>query len=397
MLKEEILKKIVNHPYEREIVKLNDTMARNPEISGKEYHSSRMIVELLRKHGIEVTYPYGGLETAFCGRIYGKNSQGPKVCILTEYDALCGIGHGCGHCASGSISVLAALLIQDIRDEFCGEVDIVGTPDEEISGGKIKMAQAGLFDSYDYAIMMHMNQVNTVNCRMLAMEDVIIEFFGKSAHSSASPWEGRNAFNAVQLFFHALDMMRQHVKPDVRIHGILRHAGDAPNIVPEYVKCEAYIRANTVLYAKELYDWMEDCAKGAALATKTTYKMWRLSPPLRELSENPTAENVLQRIYKKYGLEPEPVQEAMGSSDIGEVDDRIPAFHPLIQVRKNLVLHTKEMAEAMTESDTHAAIRKGGCILAEFIMETLMEPELLSQIKNDYRQFTEKYRKANLS
>lgn len=392
MLNGEILKRIENHPYEKEILELNDYMARNPEISGKEYQSSRRIVEILRKYGIEVEYPYGGLETAFCGRIYGKKQQGPKICILTEYDALCGIGHGCGHCASGSISVLAALIIKELRDVFCGEVHIVGTPDEEISGGKIKMAQAGLFDSYDYAIMMHMNQVNTVNCRMLAMEDVIIEFFGKSAHSSASPWEGRNAFNAAQLFFHALDMMRQHVRPEVRIHGILRHAGDAPNIVPEYVKCEAYIRANTVRYAKELYSWMEDCAKGAALATKTTYKMWRLSPPLRELSENPTAENALQRIYKKYGLEPEPVQEPMGSSDIGEVDDRIPAFHPLIQVQKDLVLHTKEMAEAMTQPSGHEAIRNGGRILAEFIVETLMDSELLYQIKEDYSKFTEKYR-----
>lgn len=393
MLKKEILDVIKYHPYEKEILNLNDDMAENPEISGEEYESSRKIVELLRKHGIETEYPYGGLDTAFCGRIYGKNPEGPKICILTEYDALRGIGHGCGHCASGSISVLAALLLHDLSEQFDGEVDIVGTPDEEVSGGKIKMAQAGYFDQYDYAIMMHMDHVNTVNCRMLAMEDVIIEFFGKSAHSSACPWEGRNAFNASQLFFHALDMMRQHVKPEVRIHGILRHAGDAPNIVPEYVKCEAYIRANTVRYAKELYEWMEDCAKGAALATKTTYKMWRLSPPLRDLSENPAAEQALKEIYETYGRHPQPVQEPMGSSDIGEVDDRIPAFHPLIQVQEDLILHTKEMANAMTQPEGHQAIRDGGRILAEFIMETLENPALLDQIKEDYRKFTERNRR----
>lgn len=392
MLEQEVLKRIENPPYVDEVLALNDCLAKNPELSGEEYESSKRIAELLKSHGIPVEYPYGGLDTAFRGIIRGKDENGPRVCIIAEYDALSGIGHGCGHCASGSLSVLAALTLHKLRDRFSGRVDIVGTPDEEVSGGKIKMVQNGCFDGYDYALMIHMNNMDASNSSFMAMEDVIVEFFGKASHAAATPWEGRNAFNAAQLFFHALDMMRQHVTPDVRIHGIIRNGGEAPNIVPEYVKCEVYLRADTAAQALDLYGWMNDCAKGASLSTRTDYRVRRLSPMLKEIAPNPAAEEKFAGLFAKYGRTVAAENEPMGSSDIGEVDTVIPVFHPMICVNEKLTLHTKEMAAEMTKDTAHRAILDGARIMAEFILETMEDKELLQEIRRQYTEYRKRYR-----
>ena len=118
MVNEKILETINSNKNLSEVLELNDYLARNPELGSKEYNSSRKIVEILSKHGFEVEYSYGGLETSFKASIKGKTSDGPKICILAEYDALPDIGHGCGHCASGSISVLAGLILKDLKEEF---------------------------------------------------------------------------------------------------------------------------------------------------------------------------------------------------------------------------------------------------------------------------------------
>lgn len=376
--------------YLDEVLELNDYMAENPELSGAEYEASKKIVELLKEKGIPVEYPYANLDTAFKGTIYGANKNGPKICIMAEYDALPGIGHGCGHSASGSITVLAALLLNDLKEYFDGQIDILGTPDEEVMGGKITMANAGVFNDYDYAIMMHMSDYSAPNSKFLALEGLTIEFFGKTSHASASPWEGRNALNAMQLFFHSLDMMRQHVKPDVRIHGVIKEGGRAPNVVPDYSMCELYVRGLELSYIEEISAWVNDCAKGAAMATKTSEKVGRLCPTLKDIAPNKYAEDVLTEKFKLYNVEVLPVGEPMGSSDIGEVDYICPAFHPLMGVKENMSLHTKEFADQMTTENGHNAIKNGGRIIASFVLETLLDEELLKNIKDEYRTIRKK-------
>lgn len=372
--------------YLDEVLELNDYMAKNPELSGEEYESSKRIVNLLKDKGIPVEYPYANLDTAFKATIYGADKKGPKICVMAEYDALPGVGHGCGHSASGSITVLAALIINELREHFNGQVDILGTPDEEVMGGKITMANEGVFDDYDYAIMMHMSGYSSPNSKFLALEGLTIEFFGKTSHASASPWEGRNALNAMQLFFHSLDMMRQHVKPDVRIHGIIKEGGKAPNVVPDYSSCELYVRGLELSYIEDIKAWVADCAKGAAMSTRTEEKAGRLCPTLKDLAPNKYAEDVLTEKFGLYNIDAIPVAEPMGSSDIGEVDYICPAFHPLMCVKDGLSLHTKEFADEMLTENGHNAIKYGGRIIASFVMETLLDSELLKNIKDEYRK-----------
>ena len=252
-----------------DLIALNDDLADNPELSGEEHRSSKKIAELLEKNGFKVEMPFAGLETAFRG-ISGADNHKYKVAIMAEYDALPGIGHACGHCVSGSISALAAIALAPLQDELNCDIHILGTPNEEIDGAKCAMVDQGIFNGYDMAMMIHLYDQNLLYCKLLGLHQYLYTFHGKAAHASAAPWDGVNALNAAQLMFHGIDMLRQHVTPDVRMHGVYRNGGEAPNIVPEEASAEFYYRALDKDYLFELDKRADNCAEGAAIATGTT-------------------------------------------------------------------------------------------------------------------------------
>lgn len=391
MIKNEIVSQIRNiiNKYKAEIIKLNDFMADNPEISSQEFLSSQRIVDCLRNEGLEVEYPFAGLDTAFKTSINKNKSK--KAAVLVEYDALPGIGHGCGHCASASISVLAGLILHELRDIFDGQVDLIGTPDEEVLGGKIIMAEKGVFDKYDFAIMIHMDKINIVKTKFLALDGLEFNFIGKASHASASPWEGRNALNGMQLLFHSIDMMRQHIKPDVRIHGYIKEGGKAPNIVPDFASAEIYTRGLSREYLNDITEWVKDCGKAAALATRSEVEIKKLCPSLKDLAPNETAEGLLFEIYKDLGLEVTDLgSEAFGSSDMGDVDYICPAFHPTISINEPYSLHTKDFANTMKSEKTYNAILLGAEIISRFILNVFSDSQLLENIKADYRKYRKK-------
>jgi amidohydrolase len=371
--------------FKKEIIELNDFMADNPEIGSQEFKASEKIVSLLKKHNIEVQYPFVGMETAFRGCI--NKDKKTKIAILTEYDALRGMGHACGHCASGSISTLAALMINEMKDSIDMQVDILGTPDEEIMGGKAIMANKGVFDDYDLAIMIHMLDINTVYTKSLALDAYDIKFHGKPSHAAFSPWDGKNALNALRLMFDATDMMRQHVKDDVRIHGYVVNGGSASNIVPDFAHAEFLVRSRERVYLNEISDWLKDCAKAAALATKTRVEIESLGEKFHELSSKPTGEDVLEKIYRDYSLETVDTSDRTGaSSDVGNVDYICPTFQPYISIGEPYKPHTHEFAECMKNEKTHDAILKGGQIIYTFIKEINENHKLLEDIKKEHKK-----------
>jgi len=367
-----------------EVLSLNDFMARNPEIGGEEYKSSGAMVRLLSKHGIKVEYPFAGMETAFRGVI--NEGKGRKAAILAEYDALRGIGHGCGHCASGSISILAALVLNKIKDHIPAEIHIIGTPDEEMGGGKVTMANNGFFDGYDFAIMIHMSNKNALYSGFLALDAYEFSFHGKPAHAASIPWEGRNALNAARLFMDATDMMRQHVREDVRIHGYIKNGGDASNTVPHLAVVEMLVRAKDREYVDELSQWVMDCAKAASIATRTSYFVEQLGEKFDGMRRIKSGEKILDEIYKDMML---PVidlgDQTGGSSDIGNVSSICPSFHPYISIGEEFSGHTEEFARAMTEDRTHKAILDGGEIIARFVKDIYGTPGALEEMWKEFR------------
>ena len=365
-----------------EVVDLSDAMAADPEISEQEFRSSKAHVDFLSKCGFSVEYPFFGIPTAYNGKL-GSGSNG-RVAILSEYDALPGIGHACGHNVHGAMSLLAGAGLAPVMRELGGELWVTGTPAEETNGAKITMAAGGVFDGLDLALMIHSgNKDCRVRYRCLAMDGIEFRFSGRASHAAASPWEGRNALNGAQLFFHAIDMLRQHVKPEVRMHGIYVDGGKACNIVPESATVRFYFRSPRRAYLNGLIEKAYNAARGAALATETEVEWHNFELSFDELVPNDAAESMMENVYDELGVAYGPVSGADGSSDVGNVSMRCPTLQPLLPITDQAyALHTREFAAATVGPQAHDAIYTGARILARAALRTFLEPELRNRMKD---------------
>lgn len=385
-LQTELLEKAVPS-LEKEIYALNDYMAENPELGSQEHESSKRIVELLRKHGLEVEYPFCGLNTAFRASVNPGKKH--KAAFLAEYDALPDIGHACGHCASGSGSVLAILALNEAKDQLGDiQVDIIGTPDEEVEGSKATMALKHVFDDYDFAAMVHMNGHSTLDTSFIALDGMIFEYRGQSAHAAAAPEKGRNALNAVRLLFDSVDMMRQHVISDARIHGYISDGGIAANIVPDYACAKFLTRAPHRGDLNDITAWVHDCAKAAALATRTELTVLPYGESFHDLYVGPEKYSLMEDCFSKLGLPlVKEVTAQGGSSDIGNVDYVCPAFHPMMGIGQELNVHTPEFGAAMTDPKTHQAIVNAAKVLLQLCFEIYDEPGRLEKIQKEFADY----------
>ncbi len=369
------------------LIWLNEDLADNPEVSGQEYESSRKIVELLRDRGYEVEYPFAGFDTAFRA-IAGEDKHRYKIAIMTEYDALPEIGHACGHSLSAAISVLAGLATKDLQDALDADIHIIGTPNEECEGAKCTMVKAGVFSGYDMAMMVHLYDGNLLMPKLQALDSYMYHFYGKAVHASTMPWEGNNALNGVQLMFHAIDMLRQHVTPDVRMHGVIRNGGVAPNIVPEEASAEVYVRALDRNYLNTLVRKVDDCARGAAIATQTNWEKVPTAEPYDNLLPNPTGLAALEEVFAELNLplngDPEKI---FGSSDAGNVSFACPTFHPCLQVvNKGTAIHTRAFADAMKSKRAHLALESGAKLIAYQIAKIFSDEGKVQRMLEDFHR-----------
>jgi amidohydrolase len=223
-----------------EIIEMSETIRVNPEIGYQEFKSSELLARKIDEQpGFEVEKPLGGLETAFRATRHGRG-DGPTVAVLAEYDALPGLGHGCGHNLIAGSGLAAAIGLNAVMDELNGTFEVLGTPAEEGGAGKVRLADAGVFDDVDAALMIHHGGDKTgapkeyPDGTCLAVAHLDLEYFGQTAHAGMDPYNGRNALNGIIKFFTGVDALRQHVPMETRLHGIITHGGDAANVVPGY-------------------------------------------------------------------------------------------------------------------------------------------------------------------
>lgn len=368
-----------------EAVAINDALADEPEVSGQEYKSSARIVEYLRSQGWEVEYPFAGYDTAFKAVINGGNNHPRKIAILTEYDAL-EIGHACGHCVSAATSVLAGMTLAKLQDELNVDIHIMGTPIEETYGAKCTMVNDGIFDGYDMAMMVHMYNRNLTKTKLLAKDSYLYKFSGKAAHAASAPWEGNNALNGVTLMFHAMDMLRQHVRDDVRIHGVIRDGGMAPNIVPESASAEVYIRALDRSYLNEVIRKVDDCAFGAAMATQTTVEKIITGGAYDNLKDNKTGLAVLEEVFDELEIPLDrDFDEIFASTDAGNVSMVCPTFHPTLKIADlSVALHTKAFEELVKTDVAHKAIADGAKLIALQVIKIFGDETKFVGMKSDF-------------
>jgi len=309
-------------------VKIHD----HPELAYQEVKACAWLSEFLAKQGFKVEQGAGGVETAFRATI--ETGEGPTIAILCEYDALPGIGHACGHNVIATSGAGAGAALAAVRAQLPkGRIHVIGTPAEEGGGGKVKLIKAGLFKDVDAAMMIHGFDRTLLHQDLLGIARATFEFTGKASHASADPWEGVNALDACVQTYNAVAMLRQQVRPDCRIHGIITNGGAAANIIPEYASAIFYVRAPRIDTMWELFKRVTAAAEGAAKATGCTLKITQHDSVYEPMKSSRVMLDLFAANMKTAGLtEGAPIPDRLGSSDIGNVSQVIPAIQPMVQI-----------------------------------------------------------------
>jgi amidohydrolase len=311
-----------------EILDLSHRIHAHPEPAFEEHEAARWVAERLRAHGFDVTHPAGRLATAVRAvRRGGRGGDGPRIGILAEYDALPGLGHGCGHNTMAASGVGAAIALASIADELPGEIVFLGTPAEERGSGKQIMIDDGLFDGLDAALLYHPCDRSHVESHPLASEDVEVVFSGLQAHASSDPWMGRNALDAVILLFTSVGLWRQQLRPTARVHGIIREGGTAANIIPDRTAAWFMLRSDDPTEYGRMREAFESMCRAAALATGTTVAV-EFSGWASTMINNPVLVERFRANMAAYGIEDMGDDPNAGSTDMANVSWVCPTIHP---------------------------------------------------------------------
>ena len=357
----------------------------NPEIGNKEFYASEQLVQVLQDANFEVNTAVAGHETSFYAQ-KDSGKPGPTIAYLAEYDALPGLGHACGHNIIGVTSLAAAIALAENLEETGGKVVVLGTPAEE--GGpngsaKGSFVRHGYLKNVDIAMMLHPSGKTSVTNESLAVDPLDFHFYGKAAHASASPDKGINALDAVIQLFNGINALRQHVPSDVRIHGIITHGGDAPNIVPEYASARFYIRATSWSKTEAVSNKIRKIAEGAALATGATVKVERFQNEVKDLVVNEVVDEQLANKLNALGENVHPRgNRSPDSTDAGNISYEVPTAHGYIKIGPDdLVAHTNEFREAANSEQGYSALVTGAIALAQTGYEFFQSPQLVEAAK----------------
>ncbi|KAF9204175.1 hypothetical protein BGZ59_001217 [Podila verticillata] len=368
----------------------------NPELGYQEYKAHALLPEYLENKGFTVQRSAYGLETAFVAT--AGNSSKVTIGVCSEYDALPGIGHACGHNLIAISGVATALGLKAVIEKFDlqATVKLFGTPAEETSGGKITMLNNGAFEGTDICMMLHGANADVVYPAFLSLDTVEVEFFGKASHASASPWEGINALDAAVLSYTNIGMMRQQMKPTLRVHGIIKEGGKAANIIPDYTKSVYTVRAPKYDEVEVLKKRVEKIFHGAAASTGCTVKLtWGV--PYKDILTNNHLADKFESYMNAQGLhypsKAEQQSKLSGSTDMGNLTYALPGIHPMFNILnligeddKTMGLHTTAFATAAATPLAHTATLRASKSLAMTGLECILDAELLKKVKDEYEK-----------
>jgi amidohydrolase len=365
-----------------ELEALSHKIHEHPELGFAEVKACGWLTEFLAAKGFKVEKGVSGMDTAFRATI--ETGAGPTVAILCEYDALPGIGHACGHNVIATSGVGAGAALAAVKDRLpAGRVQVIGTPAEEGGGGKVKLIEGGAFKDVDCAMMIHGFDRTLLHQDLLGIVRVSFEFIGKAAHASADPWEGVNALDACIQTFNAISMLRQQMRPECRIHGIITHGGAAANIIPERAAATFYVRAPRIDEMWELYRRVVACAEGAAKSAGASLNVSQPDNVYEPLQSSRVLLDLFAANMKTVGLsEGEPMPDRLGSSDIGNVSQVIPAIQPMVAIApKGTPIHSREFAEAAVRPMARAGFVAAAKTMAMTTFDLISEPARVQQAK----------------
>ena len=357
----------------------------HPELAYQEVQACGWLSDFLTRQGYKVEKGVGGVDTAFRGTI--ETGDGPTIAILCEYDALPGIGHACGHNVIATAGAGAGAALAAVKAELPrGRIQVIGTPAEEGGGGKVKLINAGVFKDVDCAMMIHGFDRTILHQDLLGIARGTFEFSGKASHASADPWEGVNALDACIQMYNAVSMLRQQIRPDCRIHGIITSGGAAANIIPEYAASVFYVRAPRIDTMWDLFKRVTAAAEGAARATGCSLKVTQHDSVYEPMKSSRVMLDLFAANMKTAGLtEGAPIPDRLGSSDIGNVSQVIPAIQPMVAIAPpGMAIHTREFAEAAVKPLARAGMVAAAKTMALTTLDLLAEPARVQAAKDEF-------------
>lgn len=385
------------------LVEISRYIYQHPELGHSEFAACSFLVATLQQHGFQVQQGIAGMATAFrastaeTGR--GREPR-PKVAFLAEYDALPELGHACGHNLIAAMTVGAAIALAGLSTQIPGTVVVLGTPAEEgavdRAGGKAVMAQHGVFDDIDAAMMFHPSSRTMVEATSTAREALEISFYGRGDHS-LEPDGGVNALDALIQTFNGWNALRQHLPVDARVHGIITRGGTAPSIVPDFVQARAYVRASDRNSLAALVKKVTDCARGAAETIGARVEITNTAETYDHMISNVTLARACQENLETLGIAVEkPGKKGAGSTDMGNVSHLVPSIHPYIAIcEPGIVAHTAEFARATMSKRGKAAMIAGAKALAMTAIDLFLDPHLLNEVKREFRRVIQQSESAD--
>ncbi len=356
----------------------------HPETAFEERFAATAISDYLASQGLPVTRGAGGLETAFVSET--KNGNGPTIAICSEYDALPGIGHGCGHNLIATSGVGAYLGVAAVSRDLKGAVRLIGTPAEEGGAGKVKLHDAGVFKDVAAAVMFHPADADVLDPLMVALRVLDIEFRGKAAHAAASPYDGVNALDALMLGWGAMNALRQLIRSDTRIHGMITDGGQASNIIPERAAARIIVRAADPSYLGDVRRRVLACFEGAATATGAELR-YEWGEAMDQVTTNQPMAAAFLANARALGrdLGPRRAGETSGSTDMGNISSLVPSIHPFLSVSDGRIpWHSRDFAAAARTPQALETMHIAAKALAFTVIDLLARPDLLKQAKDAF-------------
>ncbi|MEO8457615.1 MAG: M20 family metallopeptidase [Chloroflexota bacterium] len=370
-----------------ELVELSLRIHAAPEIAFEEHKSSAMLCDYLAENGFEVERGICELPTAFRAT-FGSGT--PRIAFVAEYDALPGVGHGCGHNVIGTASCAAGIAVKDLlADAGGGTVVVMGTPAEEAAGGKVYMIDRGAFEGFDCAMMVHPGNRNTAVAYGLACLELDVEFHGKPAHAAARPDAGINALDAMVAAFANIGLMRQQMRDTARVHGIITDGGQAVNVIPYHTAAKLLIRSEEDEYMdNELKPKVLACFEGAAKATGSTLEYrWNEQARYKTVRTNLALADAYKANVESLGrktIMPES-KRSMGSTDMGNVTQVMPGIHPAISIAPpDVPIHTEEFREFARSDSGHQGLIDSAKAMAMTGIDVLTDAGLRERMKNEF-------------
>ena len=365
--------------------KIAEDIHANPETGWETPKATGWLTEALQAEGFEVKRGVADLSCAFTAQMPGGANEGPHIALVAEYDALKSVGHGCGHNLIGTAAVGAALAITAAIPEFPGRLVVIGTPFEEGGGGKVIMAERGVFDSVDAALICHPHFRTMVGRGGLACIPLTFKYYGKASHASSAPERGISALDAVLQLFFSINQLRQFAPHRHRMHGIITKGGEAPNIVPAYAEAEFIVRAVNRRELSELKKRVMDIAASAAATTGARLDIHE-GLTYAERYENIPLSKAFADNLIALGENVTPPVKSQGSSDMGNVGEVCPMIHPYVKISDS-VTHSSEFAVAAGSEEGMKGMLKAAKALAMTTLDLCYDDTFLEAVKTDHARY----------